>query len=274
MIEHPDAELEYLFEDVYRLYHHDFRAYVRASLRRRVEQALTALGYPSVAALRVQLRSNPLVFSRFLDFMTVQVSEMFRTPSFWRALREQVLPHMATYPFVRIWIAGCATGEEAYSMAILLEEEGLLDRAQVYATDIDAASLEHGRTGSYPLERIKTFSDAYFHSGGKASLSDYYTTTVSRAVFLPRLRKRILFSDHSLATDNAFAEVQLVSCRNVLIYFERLLQARAFRLFSDALVSRGFLGLGDKESIPLAVHHQPFEPFVAEEKIYRKRGEA
>jgi len=270
--ENIDAELDSLLEDIFRVYHHDFRHYVRPSLSRRVEQARSALGYTSLAALRLQLRNDPRVFAGLLGFLTIQVSDMFRDPSFWRALRERVIPHLATYPSLRVWVAGCATGEEAYSMAILLAEEGLLDRTQIYATDIDAASLEKGRAGSYDLARFSSFSQNYFEAGGKGSLSEYYTTTASCAVFLPRLRERILFSDHSLATDSVFAEAQLISCRNVLIYFERALQDHALSLFVEALCQRGFLGLGDKETIMFTSSAAALEPFVAEEKIFRKRG--
>jgi len=270
--ENLDAELDDLLEDIFRVYHHDFRGYVRPAMRRRVEQARSALGNTSIGELRVQVRSDPGVFAHLLGFLTIQVSDMFRDPRFWRALRERVIPHLATYPSLRVWVAGCAAGEEAYSMAILLAEGGLLDRTQIYATDIDAASLEEGRAGSYDLERVRSFSQNYFDSGGRGSLAEHYTTTVSRAVFAPRLRERILFSDHSLATDSAFAEVQLISCRNVLIYFERTLQDRALSLFVEALCPRGFLGLGTKETIMFTSSAAALEPFVAEDKIFRKRG--
>ena len=268
--ESQDVELDLLLEGVFRMYHYDFRQYVRSSLRRRVHQALLALKHTSITSLLDRILHDPRAFAQFLPHMTIQVSDMFRDPSYWLALRKRVVPHLSTYPFPRVWIAGCGAGEEAYSMAILLAEEGLLARAQIYATDISVESLAEAKAGAYQLDRVRSFSDNYFESGGKASLSDYYVTTSSRACFVPALRERILFADHCLATDTAFAEVLLVSCRNVLIYFDRTLQDRAVGVFCDALSPRGFLGLGDKETLRFSAHMKAFEPFVAEEKIYRK----
>lgn len=272
--EHDEAELERLLEEVFRTYHHDFRHYVRSTIRRRVDQALTALALPSIASMIDGVLADPRMFGRLLRHLTIPVSDMFRDPSYWLALREHVVPHLATQPFPRVWIAGCAAGEEAYSMAILLAEEGLLERAQIYATDIAAASLEAAAAGSYELGRVRSFSANYLAAGGKASLSDYYVTTATRAGFAAALRAPILFSDHSLATDAAFAEVHLVCCRNVLIYFDRTLQDRAVAVFADALGPRGFLGLGSHETLGFSTHAGRFEPFVAREKIYRLRGAA
>ena len=267
----PDVELDLLLEGILRTYHYDFRDYVRSSLRRRLERALSVLGFPTVTSLLDRVLRDPRVFNELLAHLTIQVSDFFRDPSYWRALRERVIPHLATYPFVRVWVAGCGAGEEAYSMAILLAEEGLLDRTQIYATDISLSSLEAARSGIYELDRLRSFSENYFGSGGRSSLADYYTTAYSQASFDAALRKRILFSDHSLATDAAFAEVQLVSCRNVLIYFDRPLQDRAFGVFVDALCPRGFLGLGAQETPLFSAHGAALEPFAAQEKIYRRR---
>lgn len=266
-----DVELELMLEAIYRRYHYDFREYSRPLMRRRVERARASLGSPTVTHLVDRVVHDPAIFAEVLRFLTIQVSDLFRDPAYFRALREQVAPHLATYPSLRVWVAGCGTGEEAYSMAILLHEEGLLERSLVYATDIDAESLRAARAGAYELDRVRGFSESYFRAGGRASLSDYYTAAYSHAAFSPLLRRRILFSDHCLATDAAFAEVQLVSCRNVFIYFDRALQDRAVGLFRDALCPRGFLGLGAQETLSFSDHDPAFEPFAAGERIYRLR---
>jgi chemotaxis protein methyltransferase CheR len=266
---HAD-ELDLLLEAIFRTYRYDFRRYVRSSLRRRVEHALAALRSSSIAHLAARVVDDPQVFAALLRHLTIQVSDLFRDPGYWRALRQRVVPYLSTYPFLRIWVAGCGAGEEAYSMAILLREEGLLERSQIYATDIVTSSLESAAEGQFELGRARAFSDNYLQAGGKASLSDYYTTTRSHVAFAPELRRRILFSDHSLATDAVFAEVQLVSCRNVLIYFDRGLQDRAVGVFVGALCPRGFLGLGSRESLMFSTHAGKFEPFAAEHKIYRR----
>jgi chemotaxis protein methyltransferase CheR len=200
----------------------------------------------------------------------VQVSEMFRDPSYFSAIRDQVVPLLRTYPSLKLWVAGCSAGEEAYSLAILLREEGLLQRSLIYATDINPRMLERAETGIYPIDRIAGFTVRHRESGAKSSLSDYYTAAYGRAIFDKSLREHIVFSDHSLATDSVFAEVQFVSCRNVLIYFDRPLQDRAVGLFRDSLCRHGFLGLGSKESLRFSGQASAFLPFVREEKIYQK----
>lgn len=267
-----DLELELLLEGIFRAYHYDFRSYARSSLQRRVAQALHTLRVPTVTALLERILHSPEDFSRLLMLLTIQVSSFFRDPPYWRVLRERVVPHLATYPFLRVWVAGCGAGEEAYSMAILLHDEGLLERAQIYATDIDDQSLREAREGIYPLDRFQAYSKNYFLSGGRTSLSDFYTTAYSRAAMAPFLRERILFADHSLATDAAFAEVQLVSCRNVLIYFEKSLQDRAIRLFAESLCPRGFLGLGSHESLQFSSTARSFEAVAEKERVVRLRG--
>lgn len=264
-----ELELDLLLEGIFRAYHYDFRSYARASLRRRISQALAKLQVPTATALLDRVIHDADAFSRLLPCLTIQVSDLFRDPSYWRTLRERVLPILSTYPFLRVWIAGCGAGEEAYSMAILLHEEGLLERTQIYATDIDAQSLLDAEAGIYGIERMRTFSRNYFEAGGRASLSDYYETAYSRAVMSPDLRRRILFSDHSLATDSAFAEVQLISCRNVLIYFERSLQNRTLGLFLDSLCPRGFLGLGMHESLQFVDRGAELEAVCRDVNVYR-----
>jgi chemotaxis protein methyltransferase CheR len=206
--------------------------------------------------------------------MTVPVTEMFRDPSYFRSLRERAIPLLRTYPSLKIWVAGCSTGEEAYSLAILLHEEDLLDRTLIYATDINPATLQKAESGVYDIERIAGFTESHRLSGARTSLSDYYTTGYGRAIFDKSLRDHVVFSDHSLATDSVFAEVHLVSCRNVLIYFTRELQDRAVGLFREALVRRGFLGIGSKESLRFTSHAAAFEEVVRVDRLYQKKDEA
>ena len=265
-----DADLGSLLDVIFQRYHYDFRAYASASMKRRVRSALTHFGYETVAVLEERVSQDPKLFSELLRFLTVQVSDLFRDPSYYRSLREKVVPYLRTYPSLKIWVAGCATGEEAYSLAILLAEEGLLERTLIYATDISPESLRAAEAGIYDVERFKRFSENYQAAGGKASLSDYYTARYSSAVFDRTLKKAILFSDHSLATDSAFAEVELASCRNVLIYFERELQDRAIGVLRDSLCRKGFLGLGLKETLRFSAHAAAFVEFVREDRIYQR----
>ena len=267
-----DLEIALLLEGLFQRYHYDFRRYARASIKRRLVQAREQMGYPTLSALQDAVLHNPGMLPRLLGYLTVQVSEMFRDPSYFRALRETVLPHLRTYPSLKVWVAGCSHGEEVYSLAILFREEGLYDRTLFYATDINPEALRIAEAGVYPLDRVRTFTENHQKSGGRSSLSDYYTADYGRAVFDKSLRSRIVFSDHSLVTDAVFAEMQLISCRNVMIYFDRALQDRAVGLFRDALPRNGFLGLGAKESLRFSAHADAFGEFVREEKIYRKRA--
>jgi chemotaxis protein methyltransferase CheR len=264
-------ELRLLLEAIYARYQHDFRHYAVASLKRRLTQAISHFGVHSLSGLQERVLREPAVFGELLSFLTIQVSEMFRDPDYFLALREKVVPILQTYPSVKVWVAGCSTGEEVYSLAILLREEGLLDRTLIYATDINGDALVAAKRGIYAEDRIAGFSKAYLASGGKGSLSDFYTLAYGAAKFDQALVRDALFSDHSLATDNVFAEVQMVSCRNVLIYFDRELQDRAFGLFADALERKGFLGLGAKETLRFSHYANAFSDFVGEHKIYRKR---
>lgn len=266
-----DIEIHLLLEALYRRYHYDFRHYARASTKRRLRQAREQLGYSSLSALQDALLHDEGVVAPLLDFLTVQVSEMFRDPGYFRAIRETVVPHLRTYPSLKLWVAGCSGGEELYSFAILLHEEGLLGRTLLYATDINPAALETAQKGIYSLDRIAAFTRNHQRSGGRTSLSDYYTTAYGGAVFDKKLRERVVFSDHSLVTDAVFAECQLISCRNVMIYFDRPLQDRAIGLFRDSLSRRGFLGLGSKETLRFSEHAGAFTEFVREEKLYQRR---
>jgi chemotaxis protein methyltransferase CheR len=265
-----EIEFHLLVEAIYHLYHYDFRGYAAASLRRRMKTALVRFGCETLSQLQDRVMHEPAIFPALLDHLTVQVSEMFRDPGYFRALREQVVPLLRTYPSLKVWVAGCSAGEEVYSLAILLREEGLLSKALIYATDINPHTLQRAEAGVYPIDRIAGFTMNHRESGAGSSLSDYYTAAYGRAIFDKSLRDHIVFSDHSLATDSVFAEVQLVSCRNVLIYFNRELQDRALKLFHESLCRNGFLGIGSKESLRFSSHNEVFQPFVREERIYQK----
>ncbi|TAL36982.1 MAG: protein-glutamate O-methyltransferase CheR [Phenylobacterium sp.] len=266
-----DLEIGLLLEALFQRYHYDFRNYARASIKRRLVQARDQMGFPSLSAMQESLLHDPSVLDRLLGYLTVQVSEMFRDPSYFRALREKVLPHLRTYPSLKVWVAGCSHGEEVYSLAILFREEGLEERTIFYATDINPAALQAAEAGVYPLDQLRRFTANHQKAGGKSSLSDYYTADYRRAIFDKTLRSRVVFSDHSLVTDAVFGEMHLISCRNVLIYFDRPLQDRAIGLFRDSLVRKGFLGLGSKESLRFSRHAGAFAEFVREDKIYQRR---
>jgi chemotaxis protein methyltransferase CheR len=268
-----EIELGLLMNAIYQMYHYDFRGYAPASLRRRLRTAMIRFDCRTLSQLQDKVMHDPQIFPELLDYLTVQVSEMFRDPGYYRALREQVVPLLRTYPSLKVWVAGCSAGEEAYSIAILLREEGLLDKTLIYATDINPQILVKAAAGVYQLDRIAGFTANHHRSGARSSLSDYYTAGYGRAVFDKSLKDHIVFSDHSLATDSVFAEVQLVSCRNVLIYFDRRLQDRALALFRDALCRNGFLGIGSKESMRFSTQAEGFVDFVHDERIFQKRGE-
>lgn len=265
-----DIELGLLLDAIYRVYHYDFRAYSEASLRRRLHSALLHFGCETLSRLQERVLREPQTFAELLRFLTVQVSEMFRDPPYFRALREVVVPYLQTYASLKLWVAGCSTGEEAYALAIMLHEEGLLDRALIYATDINPESLRAAAEGVYATDRFARFSENYLAAGGRASLSDYYAAAYDGAVMDRRLKKAIVFSDHSLATDSVFAEVQLASCRNVLIYFEKELQERALRLLHASLCRKGFLGLAMKETLRFTALADAFTELVPECRIYQR----
>ncbi|ARP83358.1 chemotaxis protein CheR [Bordetella genomosp. 8] len=265
-----DLELKLLLEAVYLRYQHDFRGYAVASMRRRVKQAMTHFDCDTVSQLQDRVLHQPEIFARMLQYFTVQVSEMFRDPDYFQAVREHVVPVLKTYPSVKIWVAGCSSGEEVWSLAILLDEEQLLSRTLIYATDINTEALRQAESGIYPVDRIAQFSRNYRDSGGTRSLSDYYTANLHDARFDRRLREQIVFADHSLATDSVFSEVHFVSCRNVLIYFNRELQDRAAQLFHEALIRRGFLGLGTRESLRFSSQAGRFTEVAPRQRIYQR----
>ena len=267
-----DIELKLLLEAVMLRYQHDFRAYAISSLRRRIRHAMQSLGCDRVSELQDRVLREPALFMRLLQFLTVQVSEMFRDPAYFLTLRNQVLPELGTYPSLKLWVAGCSNGEEVWSLAVLLQEEGLLERSIVYATDINPDALQRAESGIFALDRAAKFSRNYQAAGGRGSLSDYFSSGYQGIVFDRALKRQIVFADHSLATDAVFSETHLVSCRNVLIYFNDVLQSRAVGLFKESLVRRGFLGLGSRESLQFGPHAGVFEAFHPQPdvRLYRR----
>jgi chemotaxis protein methyltransferase CheR len=268
-----DIEIRLLLEALYSRYHYDFRQYAMASIKRRLRQAREQLGFVTFSALQEALLHDPPMLPRVLGYLTVQVSEMFRDPGYFRAIREKVVPHLRTYPSLRVWIAGCSAGEELYSLVILFREEGLEERTLFYATDVNEGALRAAEAGIFDLDRIRLFTENHRKSGGKSSLSNYYQAAYGKVAFEKSLRRNAVFADHSLVTDAVFAEMHLISCRNVLIYFDKALQDRALGLFKDSLARKGFLGLGAKESLRFSQHAATFAEFVREEKIYQRRAE-
>src|SRR5580698_6676331 len=268
-----DIEIRLLLEALHLRYHYDFRNYALASIKRRLKVARDRLNFDTFSALQEGLLHDPAMLPRLLGYLTVQVSEMYRDPSYFLAIREHVIPHLRTYPSLKVWIAGCSGGEELYSLVILFREEGLEERTLFYATDINQEALRAAESGIFSLDRMRLFTENHRQSGGKSSLSDYYQAAYGRASFDKSLRRKVVFSDHSLVTDAVFAEMHLISCRNVLIYFDRTAQDRALGLFKDSLARKGFLGLGSKESLRFSQHAESFADFLREEKIYQRRGE-
>jgi chemotaxis protein methyltransferase CheR len=267
-----DIEIRLLLEAIYQKYHYDFRDYSMASVKRRLKQACEHFRCDSHSMLQDKILHDAAIFTALLSFLTVQVSEMFRDPAYFRILRDKVVPHLRTYPSLKLWVAGCSSGEELYSLVILFREEGLEQRTIFYATDINPDALRRAEAGVFAIDRIRGFTENHRLSGGKSSLSDYYTADYGSASFDKTLRKRVVFSDHSLATDAAFGEMHLISCRNVLIYFDRALQNRAIGLFSHSLAHKGFLGLGSKESLKFSDHAAAFAAFAPQERVYQKLG--
>lgn len=265
-----DIELQLLLEAIYLRYGYDFRSYSKASLRRRVDQHILLARYDHIGTLIHAILHKGDAFSALLSCLTINVTEMFRDPDFYKTFREKMVPVLKTHPFLKIWHAGCATGEEIYSMAILLKEEGLYDRSQIYATDIDKEVLEKARKGIFPVAELRKYTDNYQRAGGLGSLSDYYTAKYDNVIMDPSLKKNIIFADHDLATDQVFGEMQVVFCRNVMIYFNRELQNRVFRLFYDSLDMGGTLCLGSKESLRFAECADQFDVIDKAQRIYRK----
>jgi Methylase of chemotaxis methyl-accepting proteins len=272
-MESIDIEVELFISALFMKYGYDFRNYSKAHMKRRILHRLSLTpDVSNISELIYKILYDEVFFKTIISDFSINVTEMFRDPDFYQALREKVVPYLRTYPFIKIWHAGCSTGEEVYSMAILLMEEGLYDRAQIYATDFNDTVLEEAKEGIYPIERIKEYTQNYQKSGGKDSFSTYYTAKYNLVKFNENLKKRIVFSNHNLVTDGTFGEMNLIICRNVLIYFDRNLQNRVFNLFKQSLVYGGILGIGSKESLSFSDVKNDFINLVEKEKIYKKKS--
>lgn len=264
-------ELADLLHLIQENYGYDFKDYSKASIKRRVLRCMELSNLKTSYDFKYRLVNDREYFKWFLEAVTVNVTEMFRDPEFYKEMRTKVFPKLATYPVIKIWHAGCATGEEVYSMAIMLKEEGLLDRVKIYATDINPLNIEKARQGIMPLANIKSYTHNYIRAGGKTDFSNYYTANYGSAIILKELKKNILFSEHNLVTDQVFNEFQLICCRNVLIYFNRELKNKVIRLFYDSLSPLGYLAIGNKESLLFTDAKERFETVSAENKIFKKK---
>ena len=265
-----DDEVELLLNEVVSMYGYDFTSYSTASVKRRINRLFILDHFSGFEAFRMKVLQDKNYIKRFVQEITVNVTEMFRDPSFYKLIREEVLPVLATYPFIRIWHAGCSTGEEVYSMAILLKEAGIMHKALLYATDINPGVLDHVVKGIYPLRTLKQFSENYILSGGKEDFSKYYTAKYDLAKFEDELRSKMIVSTHNLVSDRSFNEFQLIICRNVLIYFNKPLQDQVLDLFDSSLEVRGFLALGSKEQIKFTSVGKKYEQLDPKEKVWRK----
>ena len=265
-----EIELELLLEGIYRRYGFDFREYAPASLRRRVRRRMHGEHVGSISALQELVLHDPAVMERLLLDLSINVTAMFRDPSFFLSLRENVVPLLRTYPFTRIWVAGCSSGEEVYSLAILLDEEGLAERVRIYATDINEAVLEQARLGVFPLDKMREYTQNYIRAGGTQAFSEYYVARYDGAQFSRSLVENVVFAQHNLASDAAFNEFHVIVCRNVMIYFDKSLQEHVHGLFHESLARLGVLALGQKETIRFSPHEESYEVLDAAEKLYRK----
>ncbi|OGR07120.1 MAG: chemotaxis protein CheR [Deltaproteobacteria bacterium RIFOXYD12_FULL_50_9] len=270
-IECENIEINLLLEAVYQKYGYDFRNYARAHVKRRVMRRLAISDLQNISALIHEILYNQEVLDALLLDLSINVTEMFRDPLFYLTIRREIIPVLRTYPFLKIWHAGCATGEEVYSLAILLKEEGLYNRVQIYATDFNEVVLSKAKEGIYPVELIKEYIANYQKSGGVGSLADYFNARYESVIMDQSLKDKVVFADHNLVTDGVFGEMNMIICRNVLIYFNKDLQDRVVKLFLDSLCSGGFLCLGTKESLRFSKYYDRFEVLIDKEKIYRKK---
>ncbi len=267
-----DIEIHLLLEGIYRYYGFDFRDYAPASLKRRIWKTIREEQLTSISGLQDKVLHDPAYLERFLHGLSVNVTAMFRDPSFYITFRNKVVPLLRTYPFIRIWCAGCSTGQEVYSMAILLQEEGLYDRCRIYATDMNEMVLKNAKTGIFPLELMQEYTYLYLKAGGRQSFSEYYSAAYDYAIFRPSLKENVVFSLHNLATDGSFNEFNVILCRNVLIYFNQSLQKRVHQLLYESLGMFGVLGLGHQESLRLTPYERRYEELESNEKLYRRIG--
>lgn len=264
-------EIEQLLEVIFKVYGYDFRNYNKAHVKRRILHRATNLGLQSVSQLQHKILYEQDCFDLILRDLSINVTEMYRDPGFYRSIRNEIIPILRTYPYIKVWHAGCSTGEEVYSFAIMLFEEGLYNRTQIYATDFNQNVLEVAKQAIYPISKIKDYTMNYQASGGTHSLAEYYVANYDSVIFDNKLKENIVFAEHNLVTDSVFAEVNLLICRNVLIYFNKELQNKVINLFSESLIKGGFLGLGSKENIMLADANEQFEIIDSKEKIFKKK---
>jgi chemotaxis protein methyltransferase CheR len=265
-------EMQLLLEGIYRQYGYDFRGYAPGSLKRRLWHRAYAEKVGTLSALQDRVLHDPECMQRLLQDLSINVTSMFRDPTFYVAFREKVIPLLRTYPFIRLWNAGCSTGEETYSLSILFQEEGLGERVRIYATDINAGVVEHAKAGAFPLDRMRDYTENYLRAGGSEEFSRYYTADGQTARFDPALTERVVFAQHNLVSDGAFNMFNVIVCRNVMIYFGKSLQDRVHDLFHESLENFGVLGLGHKESVKFTPHEESYEVLDPEERLYRKVG--
>ncbi|WP_035672023.1 protein-glutamate O-methyltransferase CheR [Flavobacterium sp. 83] len=266
-----DLEISLLLEAIYRKHGYDFRQYSQAHIRRRIMNRMAISGFEDVSQIQSKVLNDETFASEFLQDLSITVTEMFRDPIFYRSLRENVIPILKTYPFIKIWHAGCATGEEAYSMAILLQEEGLYDRTTIYATDFNQLALNQAKEGIFSNKMIKEYTTNYQLAGGKESFSSYYTSNYDNVIMNQSLKKNIVWANHNLVTDSVFAEVNLILCRNVLIYFDKNLQNKVQSLFYNSLINGGVLCLGSKESLRFSDLYEEYIELDAKQRIFKKK---
>src|ERR1035437_1446314 len=273
MIHNDTSELEIslLLEAIFQKYGYDFRQYSEAHIRRRVMNRMAMAGLEDISQLQSKVLKDEMFASELLQDLSITVTEMFRDPDFYRSLRENVLPILKTYPFIKIWHAGCASGEEAYSMAIIMQEEGLYDRTTIYATDFNQQALNRAKEGIFSNSMMKEYTANYQLSGGKESFSNYYTSNYDNVIMNQSLKKNIVWANHNLVTDSVFAEVHLILCRNVLIYFDKNLQNKVQKLFYNSLINGGILCLGSKESLRFTDFYEAYTELDKKQRIFKKK---
>lgn len=270
-LDNEDIEIKLLLEGIFLKYGHDFRNYSKAHIKRRILRRLSISGLNSISEILYKVLYDRNFFEQLLMDFSINVTEMFRDPFFYKALRKEVIPILNTYPFIKVWHAGCATGEEVYSMAILLKEEGLYERCKIYATDFNEKVLEKAKDGIYPIASIKEYTRNYQQAGGLSTFSDYYVSKYDSVIMNKELKEKIIFADHNLVTDGVFGEMHIIICRNVLIYFDRELQNNVLNLFYESLCHGGILCLGSKESIKFSSCDNKLKPIDLQERIFQKK---
>ncbi|WP_300670692.1 protein-glutamate O-methyltransferase CheR [Desulfoluna sp.] len=271
IIENERLEIQLLLEAIYLKYGHDFRSYAFTHTKRRLEHRRSIEGFKNFSEMQHRVIYDEAFFNSLLLDLSINVTEMFRDPWFYKRIRDVVLPHLKTYPYAKVWHAGCSAGQEVYSMCILLEEEGMDDRVQVYATDFNELILQKAKDGIYPMDLVRDYTANYQKAGGLRSFSDYYSADYDNVIMKRSLKDHVLFSSHNLVTDGVFGEMNVIFCRNVLIYFNKELQNRVLQLFWDSLCPGGFLCLGSKESLRFSSVADKFDVVSEREKIYRKK---